>query len=460
VSEPKTKTIGLISLGCPKNRVDSEVMLGFLAKQGFKIISSEHDAEVIVINTCGFIQPAKQESIRCILEAAQLKSSGSCKKLVVTGCLVERYREQLKAEIPEIDAVLGVNELESIVDICSDMDALDGDSSAECSSQLYLYNDETPRLLSTLPHFAYVKIAEGCDHTCSFCVIPSIRGRHRSRSLESIIREVKDLASKGVRELNLVSQDSTSYGRDIGLPHGLTRLLERLAKVSGIEWIRVHYTYPNSLDFSMLDLMASEPKICPYLDMPLQHISSKILKRMRRGGGVQMLEELLDRVRQKVPGVALRSTMIVGFPGETEDEFGELMEFCARVKFKHLGVFTYFDEEGTISFDMAPKVPEKIKRKRRGLLMRQQRRIVCAANRLLVGSRLRVLIDGPSSESELIPQGRTSWQAPEIDGSVLITDTSDLPLRSGEFYDVEVTRAMAYDLIGRVSDPSIKVGVD
>jgi ribosomal protein S12 methylthiotransferase len=353
-------------------------------------------------------------------------------------------------EIPEVDAVLGVNELESIADICGDRTFGGQRPDGDHRNDLYLYSDQTPRLLSTLPHLAYVKIAEGCDHTCSFCIIPALRGTHRSRPLESIVREVQALAGKGVKELNLVSQDTTIYGRDLGLAHGLTQLLERLARVNGIEWIRVHYTYPNSLDFSLLDLMVAEPKVCSYLDMPLQHVSSGILKNMLRGGNESMFEELLERAREKVPGIALRSTMIVGFPGETEADFRRLMEFCGRIQFKHLGVFEYSDEEGTSSVDLQPKVTQKVKRERRRMLMLQQRRISLAANRRLVGSTMRILIDGSSAESELIPQGRASWQAPEVDGSVLVTDTADLPLQSGEFYDVEITRAMPYDLISRL----------
>lgn len=472
------KKIGFISLGCPKNRVDSEVMLGQLAAQGYQISPSEEEAEVLVVNTCGFIEPAKEESIRTILEMVQRKKDGLCKRVVVTGCLVERYRREIEADIPEVDALLGVNELERIAAICDPDSAgqrgiadefviLDNGGksngtshsaplvdrpspTADHRSDLYLYNDQTPRLLSTPGHYAYIKIAEGCDHACAFCIIPALRGYHRSRPIDSIVREAQALAGRGVRELNLVSQDTTRYGQDQGLEHGLARLLEHLARVDGIEWIRVHYTYPNSLDMECIDVMAREPKICPYLDMPLQHASASVLKAMRRGGNRRMLEEMLARVRERVPHVALRTTMIVGFPGETEEDFSELMDFCKEMQFRHLGVFTYFDEEGTPAYDLEPKVPDALKQERRRLLMAQQARISRRKNREWVGQTIPVLVEGPSEESDLLVQGRACWQAPEIDGCVLITDSAVDSLVPGRFYSVKITRALDHDLIGRV----------
>ena len=356
--------IGFVSLGCPKNLVDSEVMMGQLKQHGYELTTVREEADVMVVNTCGFIQTAKEESIRTILEMAELKESAKLKRLVVAGCLVERYRQDLLNQLPEVDAVLGTSELDKIV-AAVDPAAVAAQDAAFVASNAwmtrglptYLYDETTPRFLATPRHFAYLKIAEGCDHTCAFCAIPQMRGNYRSRRAGSIVSEAEQLAAQGVRELILISQDSTQYGLDLGLKDGLADLLRALAGVDGIEWIRIMYTYPNSLSDATLRVMAEEPKICKYLDMPLQHASSAVLKRMRRGGNRQLLEKLLARARDIVPGIALRTTLIVGFPGETDEDFNELMQFVQDVQFDRLGVFTYSDEEGTHGFDLDAKVP-------------------------------------------------------------------------------------------------------
>lgn len=435
--------VGFISLGCPKNLVDTEVMMGLASEAGCELTADQSQADILVINTCAFIGPAKRESIETILEMAEYKKSGRCKKLIVAGCLVERYRNELQREIPEVDAVIGTNEVPLIVR------ALAGKPAPKTTGRFYLYDHTTPRLLATPRHSAYIKISEGCDHTCSFCIIPKLRGPHRSRAIDSILNEAEQLAASGAREINLIAQDSTRYGADIGLKDGLARLLAALAAVRGIEWIRFLYAYPNTFSDSVLEVMAGEPKVCKYVDIPLQHASAKILAAMRRGGSRRSLAALIEKIRKRVPGVAIRTTMIVGFPGETERDFQELLAFCRSMEFERLGVFAYSDEEGTAAFRLGPKVPEKSKRARRDRLMRQQAEISLRKNRELVGRRVKVLIDGQSRESDLLLEGRMESQAPEIDGAVLINDAS-VPVGQGEFHTVEITEAYEYDLVGRV----------
>ncbi len=435
--------VGFISLGCPKNLVDTEVMMGLASKAGCELTADQSDADILVINTCAFIGPAKQESIETILEMAEHKKNGRCKKLIVAGCLVERYRNELQREIPEVDAVIGTNEVPLIVR------ALAGKPTPKTTGRFYLYDHTTPRLLATPRHSAYIKISEGCDHTCSFCIIPRLRGPHRSRTIDSILSEAEQLAASGAREINLIAQDSTRYGADIGLKDGLARLLAALAAVRGIEWIRFLYAYPNTFSDSVLEVMAGEPKVCKYVDIPLQHASARMLAAMRRGGSSKSLATLIEKIRKQVPGVALRTTMIVGFPGETEQDFRELLGFCRSMEFDRLGVFTYSDEEGTAAFMLGPKVPEKNKQARRDRLMRQQAEISRRRNRELVGRRVKVLIDGPLRESDLLLEGRMESQAPEIDGAVLINDVA-VPVGRGQFYTVEITEAYEYDLVGKV----------
>lgn len=450
--------IGFVSLGCPKNLVDSEVMMGQLKQRGYELTTEREEADVMVVNTCGFIQTAKEESIQTILEMAELKETARLKRLVVAGCLVERYRQDLLNQLPEVDAVLGTSELEKIV-AAVDPAAVAAQDAAFVASNAwmtrglptYLYDETTPRFLATPRHFAYVKIAEGCDHTCAFCAIPQMRGKYRSRRAGSIVHEAEQLAAQGVRELILISQDSTQYGLDLGLKDGLADLLRALARVEGIEWIRIMYTYPNSLSDETLRVMAEEPKVCKYLDMPLQHASAAMLKRMRRGGNRQLLEKLLTRARDIVPGIALRTTLIVGFPGETEEDFNELLQFVREVEFDRLGVFTYSDEEGTHGFDLDQKVPATTMRSRRARLMREQAKISKRKNKALIGQRFRAMLEGVSTESELLLQARLESQAPEVDGHVLINDVPEgFNAQPGALIEIEISEAHNYDLVAHV----------
>lgn len=440
--EPALK-IGFVSLGCPKNLVDSEVMMGRLVERGHEIVSDARQADVLVVNTCAFIQPACQESVNAILEMAEHKRSGGAKRLIVTGCLVERYRDEIRREIPEVDEVLDTNQIEQIVASC------EGRPST-VSRAPYLYDERAPRLLATPAHYAYVKIAEGCDHTCSFCVIPQLRGRFRSRPPESVEREAAGLVARGVREIVLVAQDTTSYGEDLGLRDGLAVLLERLARLPAEReyWIRFLYAYPNRVTQRLLDAMAAAPRVVPYLDLPLQHASAPILRRMRRGGSGERFLRLIERVRRTVPGVALRSTFIVGFPGETERDFEELCQFLQAARFQHAGVFGYCDEETAPSFHLTGKVNRRTIYHRKRRLMAIQRRISRAWNRSLVGGELPVLVEGPSSETEWLWQGRLATQAPEIDGVCLINDVVGPPPARGQIRLLRITRAHDYDLVG------------
>ena len=450
--------IGFVSLGCPKNLVDSEVMMGQLKLHGYELTTDRDEADVMVVNTCGFIDSAKQESIDTILEMSALKDTGKLKRLVVAGCLVERYRQDLLNQLPEVDAVLGTSEIEKIVAAVDPAAVAKQDAAFVASNSwmtrglpTYLYDENTPRVLATPKHFAYVKIAEGCDHTCAFCAIPQMRGNYRSRRAASIINEAHQLAAQGVKELVLISQDSTQYGLDLGLKDGLADLLKGLAQVDGVEWIRIMYTYPNSLSDATLAVMAEEPKICNYLDMPLQHASANMLKRMRRGGNRTMLEKLLGRARKFVPEIALRTTLIVGFPGETEEDFEELMQFVKDIEFDRVGVFTYSDEEGTHGFDLDGKVPVKTMRSRRAKLMREQQKISKRKNKAMIGKQFRALLEGVSDETELLLQARLETQAPEVDGHILINDVPEnFAGALGDFINIEISEAHDYDLIARV----------
>lgn len=450
--------IGFVSLGCPKNLVDSEVMMGQLQQHGYQLTTDREEADVMVVNTCGFIQSAKEESINTIIEMAELKETAKLKRLVVAGCLVERYRQDLLNQLPEVDAVLGTSEIEKIV-AAVDPAAVAAQDAAFVASNAwmtrglptYLYDENSPRVLATQKHFAYVKIAEGCDHTCAFCAIPQMRGKYRSRRAGSLVREAEQLAAAGVKELVLISQDSTQYGLDLGIKDGLAELLTALARVEGIEWIRVMYTYPNSLSDATLAVMAAEPKVCSYLDMPLQHASASVLKRMRRGGNRALLEKLLKRAQETVPGIALRTTFIVGFPGETDEDFEELLAFVREIEFDRVGVFTYSDEEGTHGFELDGKVPARVMRSRRAKLMREQARISKRKNKALIGRRFHALLEGISQETDLLLQARLESQAPEVDGHVLINDVPEgFAGKAGDFIEIEITEAHEYDLVARV----------
>ncbi|MEK6322008.1 MAG: 30S ribosomal protein S12 methylthiotransferase RimO [Acidobacteriota bacterium] len=449
----EVRKVGMVSLGCPKNLVDSEVMMGLLAGQGYELTTDSRAADVLVVNTCGFIDSARQESVETILEMAQLKQTGNLKRLIVAGCLVERYREELQREIPEIDACIGVNQLKEIESVVEPYGprVLPVYSDGASAPELYLYDETTPRLRATAPYTSYVKIAEGCDHTCAFCIIPKLRGVFRSRSPESILREVEMLSAQGVKEFVLISQDTTTYGSDLALKDGLARLLDSIAEVPGVEWVRFLYCYPTAITGELLDVMASRTNVCKYFDIPLQHVSRRVLGRMRRGGNRESYERMIERLRERVPGVAIRTTFIVGFPGEREEDFEELLDFVRAAEFDRVGVFTYSDEENSPAFALEEKVDNATAKKRESRLMKAQARISHRKNRRLIGSQVRVLLEGKSKESDLLLEGRMESQAPEIDGSVLINDVPEgMNVRPGDFVTVEITAAQEYDLVGRV----------
>ena len=447
------KKVGFISLGCPKNLVDSEVMMGQLKQAGYEITQDGAEAETLVVNTCGFIESAKRESIDAILEAARMKAEGKCQRLVVAGCLVERYRDELRAEMPEVDAFIGTNQINDITTVA---DARVNTRSLPVlplgnQTATYLYDESTPRVLATPGYSAYVKIAEGCDRPCGFCFIPQMRGHFRSRRFGSVVSEAQSLAASGVKELILVAQDSSRYGEDLGEPDALAHLLRELSRLDGVEWVRVMYTYPTHISAAFLDVLAEESKAVKYLDMPLQHASQNVLKLMKRGGNRASLERLIERVRRRVPGVAVRTTFIAGFPGETEEDFEELRAFIRSVEFDRVGVFTYSDEEGTPAFDLPGKVDAKTAARRRTRLMKEQARISKKKNRARVGETVRVLFEGPSAETDLLWQGRMETQAPDIDGCVLINDAPEgCRPEPGDFVNVRITEAQQYDLVGAI----------
>src|SRR5215210_3942489 len=447
------KKVGFISLGCPKNLVDSEVMMGRLKQEGYEITSDAAEADTLVVNTCGFIDAAKKESIDAILEAARLKSEGKCERLIVAGCLVERYRDELRAEMPEVDAFIGTSQINDITMVADSRVNTRSLPVLPLGNQTatYLYDESTPRVLATPGHYAYVKIAEGCDRPCAFCFIPQMRGHFRSRRFGSVVAEAKQLAAQGVKELILVAQDSSRYGEDLGERDALAHLMRELCRLDGVEWVRVMYTYPTHISDAFLDVLASEPKAVKYLDMPLQHASGNVLKLMRRGGTRASLERLIKRIRDRVPGIAIRTTFITGFPGETEEDFEELLAFVRNVEFDRVGVFTYSDEEGTPAFELPDKVDARTAVRRRARLMKEQARISRKRNRARLGSVERVLFEGAAKETELLWQGRLETQAADIDGCVLINDAPEgfepLP---GQFVNVLITAAHEYDLVGRI----------
>jgi ribosomal protein S12 methylthiotransferase len=453
--------LGFVSLGCPKNLVDGEVMLGLARDAGHEITADAEHADAIVVNTCAFIDKAKEESVNAILEMAQLKRDGACKRLIVTGCLAERYRHQLKAEIPEIDVVLGTGEVPEIVGAISGPSAAmsagtpvqlfksraDLGLRTQDSGPTYLYDASTPRLVTTPRHYAYVKVAEGCDYTCAFCIIPTLRGSYRSRETDSIVIEAERLAAQGVRELLLISQDTTFFGIDRGERGALARLLRRLNDVAGLEWIRVLYLYPTTITDDVLDAMAECEKVCKYVDLPLQHASADVLRRMRRPGNRDAYDKLLARIRRRVPGVTLRTTFIVGFPGETEQDVDELVDFVRVTEFDHVGVFTYSHEEGTRAHAMHDDVPASVKVARRDRVMRLQKQIVARKHKARLGETVRVLVDGPSPESPLVLQGRVEGQAPDIDAVVYLSDCDPSELAPGQLVSARLTAARGYDLV-------------
>jgi ribosomal protein S12 methylthiotransferase len=441
--------VGFLSLGCPKNLVDSEVMMGMLTRHGYELTPHADQADVLVVNTCSFIAPAQQESVNTILEMAELKKFGRAQRLVVTGCLVERYRDQILEEIPEVDAVIGTGEVERI------LEAVRGELRVlPPSDPTYLYHEATPRVRATPRHTAYLKIAEGCDHPCSFCIIPQLRGQFRSRRFESVVREAENLAAAGVREITLVGQDTTSYGADLGLRDGLSALLARLAGVEGLAWVRFLYAYPNRVTQRLLDTLAQHPRLAKYLDMPLQHASRSVLARMKRGSSGDAFLRLVERIRATIPGVMLRTSFIVGFPGETTADFRELCGFVRAAQFDWMGVFAYSDVDRTSSYTLEKKVDARTIADRRDRLMALQQTISAKRLRRLVGQKLPALVGGPSKESELVWEARLEGMAPEIDGKVYVNDLEPpgggRPARPGDLAMIEITASHDYDLVGRV----------
>jgi len=445
--------IGFVSLGCPKNLVDSEVMLGMAEKEGHEITADASQADVLVVNTCAFIDRAKQESIDTILEMAELKKQAAGRKLIVTGCLAERYRDELKKEIPEIDAVYGTGEVPDFVNgLAPGVKPLTLHRKVPVFGvdlPSYIYDADTPRKRVTPGHYAYVKIAEGCDYKCAFCIIPKMRGHYRSRSIESIVQEATQLAAQGVKELLLISQDTTFYGIDRGERGALPRLLRALNDVSGLEWIRLLYLYPTTITNDVIDAIADLDKVVKYIDLPLQHASDAVLKRMKRPGTRQSYRRLLENIRARIPNVALRTTFIVGFPGETPDDFAELEAFIEEIGFDHVGVFTYSHEEGTSAHELKDDVPAATKQQRQERLMARQRDIVTKRQQTRLGEKTRLVVDGTSAEHELVLQGRLAGQAPEIDPVVYLTECDPSTFAKGSFIDVEIVGAEAYDLVAR-----------
>lgn len=422
--------------------------MGQLVADGHELTPQPAEADVIVVNTCSFIDPAKQESVDTILEMAEYKQTGKAQRLVVAGCLVERYREDIRKNIPEVDAVLGTNELSKITALCEGLEP------KEMASEPYLYHDLTARVFTTPKHSAYIKIAEGCDHPCSFCIIPQFRGNFRSRRFESVLSEAKRMLAMGVREINLIGQDTTVYGQDLGLKDGLADLLARLAEIPTElpKWIRFLYAYPNKVTQKLLDTIAAYDSLVKYVDMPLQHASASVLKRMKRGANGDIFLKLLERIRATIPNVAIRTSMIVGFPGETEAEFDELCEFVKAAQFDRLGVFSYSDEETSGSYLLEGKVDKRTIYARKRKLMALQRRVSLARNKHLIGSEFPILVEGPSKETDLLWEGRLATQAPEIDGICYINDFGPGAPRPGEMRLLRVTEAHDYDLVGELVD--------
>ncbi|MDT8069022.1 MAG: 30S ribosomal protein S12 methylthiotransferase RimO [Terriglobia bacterium] len=500
-SDQSTPKVGFVSLGCPKNLVDSEVMMGILSKAGATITSRAEDADIIVVNTCSFIDTAKQESVDTILEMAGHKTAGRAKKLIVAGCLVERYRNEIQKNIPEVDAVVGTGELDKILaaagvqatpsQTCDSPFRILNSSTASQSLKSgiyseqksghpparpegdaregagrfsrdewdgavhdlpnYLYDETTPRVLATPGHMAYIKIAEGCDHPCTFCIIPQLRGKFRSRRFESVIAEAEMLAKRGVKEIVLIGQDTTCYGEDLGLKDGLALLLKRLAQIEKLRWVRFLYAYPNKISGKLLDVIATNEKVCSYMDVPLQHASAKVLKKMKRGASAEIFLKSIDKMRKAVPNLTLRTSFIVGFPGETAEDFEQLCDFVRAAQFDWLGVFSYSDEEGAKAFHLEDKVPSREIERRRRKLMQIQKQISRKRRKTLVGKQFDIVLEGPSPETELLWEGRTAMHAPEIDGKVFINDFGEYEnVREGEFYRCEITEAHEYDLVAKL----------
>ena len=449
-SRPNSKktTIGFVNLGCSKNQVDSEVMLGMLVADGFALTDDPKKAEVVIINTCGFIEEAKQESIDTIIAHGKLKEAGSCRVLIAAGCLAQRYQGDLLKQLPELDGVVGTGEFGKIAEICRDLLApKKRQQRLWISEPPYLYDADVPRLRLGKAHSAYVKIAEGCNRNCAFCAIPLMRGKQRSRPVESIVAEATRLAAEGVKEVNLISQDTVNYGVDLGVRQGLVTLLRELVKVKDLRWIRPFYLYPQQVSDELLDLYAGEEKITKYIDMPLQHINDRMLKRMHRLGDRAAITSLVDRIRTRIPGVTFRTAFIVGFPGETEQAFDELRGYVEDAEFDRVAVFLYSDEEDTPAVGLDDKVERSVMDERRNEILAVQEEIAAARGQARIGSVMEVLVEGVSEETGLLLEGRHEGLAPEIDGIVYINDGS---ATAGELVKVEITDAALYDLVGHI----------
>jgi ribosomal protein S12 methylthiotransferase len=471
------RKVGFISLGCPKNLVDSEVMMGMLSHAGAHLTPRAEDADIIVVNTCSFIDSAQQESVNTILEMAKLKADGRARKLVVAGCLVERFRDEIRKNIPEVDAVVGTGELENILAAAGVAPAREANSpfkilnsraegnAREAQGRFsregwdgaiadlpnYLYDETTPRVLATPSHTAYIKIAEGCDHPCTFCIIPQLRGKFRSRRFESVVAEAEHLSRQGVREITLIGQDTTCYGEDFGLKDGLALLLEKLAKIEQLHWVRFLYAYPNKITGRLLDTIAAHDKICSYVDVPLQHASASVLKRMKRGGSGDLFLRTIEKMRRTIPGVTLRTSFIVGFPGETEKEFEELCGFVRAAQLDWMGAFAYSDQDGAGAYALDKKLSPREIESRRNRLMQIQRQISRKRKKALVGKEFDLLLERTSDETDLLLEGRTPMHAPEIDGKVFVNDFPDgVEPEFGKFYRCEITEAHDYDLVARI----------
>ncbi|PLX85785.1 MAG: 30S ribosomal protein S12 methylthiotransferase RimO [Desulfuromonas sp.] len=444
------RKVSLVSLGCPKNLVDAEVMLGHLPEERYEIITDESQADIIIINTCSFIEDAKEESVETILEVAEYKEQGPCHLLVVSGCLPQRYQDELTRELPEVDLFVGTGDAPRIVDLIERQ--LEKDTpSQEIGTPDYLYDDQTPRVNSSPFYSSYIKIADGCGNHCSYCVIPQLRGNLRSRSIDSVCQEARNLAGKGVREINLIAQDITAYGGDRNDGATIEDLLRELVKVEGIDWIRLLYAYPDGISDELIELIASEEKVCNYLDIPLQHISDEILTRMNRRVTEQDIRSLLKRLRSRIPDLTLRTSFIVGFPGETLEQYEKLLAFVQEGHFERVGVFRYSREEGTPAAEMPDQVLARIKKSRLNKLMRAQARVSFNKNRELIGTTETVLVEGYSEETELLLKGRSARQAPDVDGQYLITAGQ---AEVGEMVRLKITDSSEYDLIGEIVEGS------
>jgi ribosomal protein S12 methylthiotransferase len=446
LNEKIKEKVSLVSLGCPKNLVDAEVMLGYLSRDAYEVTTDEMQADIIIVNTCSFIKEAKQESIDTILDLADRKHDARCRLLIVTGCLPQRYQEELAKELPEVDIFIGTGDYPRIAEIIAEKNAT-SEQLCYTGDPNFVYNDELPRLQSSPHYTAYLKIAEGCSNNCAYCVIPSLRGALRSRPLASLLIEAQQLVAGGVKELNLIAQDITAYGKDLPDAPTLEGLITELAKMEGLKWIRLLYAYPDGVTDSLIALIKNEPKVCKYLDLPIQHISDPILKRMKRRSGEAEIRTLIGKLRSEIPDIAIRTSLIVGFPGETPEDFKKLLQFVEETRFDRLGVFCYSREEGTPAAEMPEQVSERIKRERHKKLMRTQARVSFKHNRTLVESEEEVLVEGYSEETELLLKGRSSRQAPDVDGLVYITAGN---ANVGDIVRLRITDSSDYDLIGEI----------